>query len=61
MPLYTFVATVECDRCPNEVIDLSADEYDALMSILPECEYAPGRIMLRCTAWPKALHARISR
>jgi hypothetical protein len=55
------VATVECDRCPNQCVDLSADEYDTLVSMLPECEYAPGRIMLRCTAWPKALHARIPR
>ena len=27
--------------------------------MVPECEYAPGRFMLRCTAWPRAIAARI--
>jgi hypothetical protein len=59
MPLYTFVATLECDRCDHQVIDLSADEYDRLVSVLPECEYAPGRIMVRCTGWPRWAHERL--
>ena len=60
MPRHTFGAAVECDRSPNQCDDLTADEYDLLARMLPECEYGPGRFMLRCTAWPRAIHARIA-
>lgn len=54
------MASIECDRCPTEVAVLTIDEFDAIVDAMPDAEYAPGRIMLRCTAWPRSLRERLA-
>ena len=54
------MASIECDRCPTEVADLTADEFDAIVDAMPEAECEAGRIMLRCTAWPPSIRERLA-
>ena len=55
------MASIECDRCPTEVAVLTIDEFDAIVDAMPETEVEPGRLLLRCTAWPASVRARTLR
>jgi hypothetical protein len=54
------MASIECDRCPNEVYGLTHDEFDQIVDADPSLEYEAGRIMLRCTAWPQSIRDRLA-